>query len=417
MTIPTESSTGFISSAKVGAILVFQGFFSIYLISFLITGSNYNSTYNYFNFLADAFLHGKLYLEQPLHTLDLIQYKELWYVPFPPLPALLMLPFVALLGPQQINAAIFSLTLGSINVTLVYLMLEALVIRGWSNLRPRDNLMLTGLFGVGSVHWYLAVVGDVWFISQICTLTFVLLATLLCLKSASPWIVGACLAIAVLARPNIALTLPLLIGIEVLHLQQKSGDGKIIRKQLFKWSFAVIIPMLLAVACLLLYNFLRFENPTDFGYLQQNISKKLYDNLHTYGQFNLNFIPANFEALFLLLPQLNLSIPNIVPDTHGMSIFLTMPILFYIFKLRHFSPLKIGALVSLGALLVPLLTYYNTGWTQFGYRFTLDFIVPLLVLLAVALGKRLPRRGIALIIWGVLVNGWGTFWFLTNYFV
>ncbi|NWJ46397.1 MAG: hypothetical protein HXX08_11010 [Chloroflexi bacterium] len=362
-------------------------------------------------------MHGKLYLEQPLHTLDLIHYKELWYVPFPPLPALLMLPFVALFGPQQINAAIFSLSLGALNVTLVYLVLETLVTRGWSKLGTRDNLVLVCLFGLGSVHWYLAIVGDVWFISQISTLTFVLLATLLSLKRVSPWLVGTCLAIAILARPNIALTLPLLLGIEACLLQEQQVIGKIETKQLFKWSFAVIIPMLLAVACLLLYNFLRFENPTDFGYLQQNISKKLYDNLHTYGQFNLNFIPANFEALFLLLPQLNLSIPSIVPDTHGMSIFLTMPALLYLSRLRRFTPLEIGALVSLGTLLIPLLTYYNTGWTQFGYRFTLDFIVPLLILLAIALGKKISRIGIVLVIWGILVNGWGTFWFLINYFV
>ena len=36
----------------------------------------------------------------------------------------------------------------------------------------------------------------------------------------------------------------------------------------------------------------------------------------------------------------------------------------------------------------PLLTYYNTGWWQFGYRFSLDFMMILLLLLAYTAGRK-----------------------------
>src|SRR5689334_3840923 len=52
----------------------------------------------YFDQLADAFLHGQLYLAAPPATDDLTLYGGRWYVPFPPLPALLLLPWVAIGG-------------------------------------------------------------------------------------------------------------------------------------------------------------------------------------------------------------------------------------------------------------------------------------------------------------------------------
>ena len=49
--------------------------------------------------LADAWLHGHLHVERCLDT-DCALFKELMYVVFPPLPAAIILPFVALLGPD-----------------------------------------------------------------------------------------------------------------------------------------------------------------------------------------------------------------------------------------------------------------------------------------------------------------------------
>ena len=84
----------------------------------------------YFNDLADAFLHGQLYLAQPPANHDLTQYQGHWYVPFPPLPALLMLPWVALAGSPAIKTVLFCAIFGALNVTFIHLLLAALSRRG-----------------------------------------------------------------------------------------------------------------------------------------------------------------------------------------------------------------------------------------------------------------------------------------------
>src|SRR5262245_15971184 len=53
----------------------------------------------YFNFIADAFLHGQLSLRIPTwNTVDLIQYGGATYAYWPPFPAILLAPLVALFG-------------------------------------------------------------------------------------------------------------------------------------------------------------------------------------------------------------------------------------------------------------------------------------------------------------------------------
>jgi hypothetical protein len=57
--------------------------------------------------------------------------------------------------------------------------------------------------------------------------------------------------------------------------------------------------------------------------------------------------------------------------------------------------------------LVPLLTYYNTGSWQFGYRFSLDFIIPVMMVLAIGAGTKVSRVMKALIILSVAINAIG----------
>ena len=53
----------------------------------------------HFVYLADAFLHGQLHLRHvPDPPYDLTAFDGRWYVSFPPLPAALMAPVVAIRG-------------------------------------------------------------------------------------------------------------------------------------------------------------------------------------------------------------------------------------------------------------------------------------------------------------------------------
>jgi hypothetical protein len=98
-----------------------------------------------------------------------------------------------------------------------------------------------------------------------------------------------------------------------------------------------------------------------------------------------------------------------------MSLFLTTPAFLYLFFARRVTALTIGAWISTALLLLPLITYYNPGWHQFGYRFSLDFTIPLLVWLVAGLKGKPAWILKSLIVLSVLINAWGTAWFVGLY--
>ena len=55
-------------------------------------------------------------------------------------------------------------------------------------------------------------------------------------------------------------------------------------------------------------------------------------------------------------------------------------------------------------------TFAATGYAQFGYRYTLDYMPFMLLLIIVAVGRRIQWYEAALIGLGVLVNLWGVLW-------
>ena len=65
-----------------------------------------------------------------------------------------------------------------------------------------------------------------------------------------------------------------------------------------------------------------------------------------------------------------------------------------------------------GILAIALLDFMfaATGWAQFGYRYSLDFMPLLLLLVFVAVGQKIRWHHALLIGIGVLVNLWGVLW-------
>ncbi len=391
------------------ALSIFAIALLIYWLSAYALGRVSSPKMAYFDHLAVAFSRGQLHLENPPATHDLINHDGRWYVPFPPLPALLMLPWAALGGLPAINTVLFSVGMGALNVLLVFLILRAITAVGWGSLRTADNLWLTALFGIGCVHWYMTTLGSVWFVSQICTVTFMALSALVAIRRRSAFWSGLALGLAMWARPNVVLGYPLLLGIALQH--QRGAPKHLKYWHMIKWILLSSIPIIGAMCALLVYNLLRFGNALDFGYLAQNVAPNLADDLHTYGQFNLRYIPRNAHAMLLSLPVWDGARYRLVPDGNGMSLFLTTPAIVYLYRARQKCSVVLGAWLAILLLLIPLLTYYNTGWYQFGYRFSLDFMVPVMILLALAAGERTSWLMRALIAVGVLVNLVGVAWF------
>jgi hypothetical protein len=381
----------------------------IFILSALLLDRTRTSDKAFFNLLADAFLHGHIFLTNPPSLQDLVNFDGKWYVPFLPLPALLLLPWVAFVGIEHTNTVFFGSIMGALNTALAFLLLQSLTQRTWSKLSLTSNIGLTLLFGFGCVHWYMSIQGSVWFLGQICTVTFVLLSLWIAVNYQSPWLSGMALGLALLGRPNVIFVYPLLLAIGV---QEEMGNKSTINAgKIARWTGLSILPLGVSVTLILGYNYLRFHNVFDFGYLTQNVVPDLDNDLRVFGQFSLRYVPHNVWSMLLAVPYWDKGRNLFLPNGDGMSIFLTTPALIYLHRSFQKNWLVAGAWLAVGLLLIPLLTYYNTGWWQFGYRFSLDFMPPVIVLLAFAAGERLSLKFWVLIMIGVLINAWGTWWF------
>jgi len=137
---------------------------------------------------------------------------------------------------------------------------------------------------------------------------------------------------------------------------------------------------------LLYYNWARFGNVTDFGFDYLLAGEFFKDVLHEYGTFNVRLAPRNFFYHFIFYPFLIKDYTSLI----GGSVFLLSPLFFAIFPgIRECKPWWsiCGLLLSIVAAYLPSLIYHGTGWVQFGSRYTLDFIVPMLILTAIGIQK------------------------------
>jgi len=281
---------------------------------------------------------------------------------------------------------------------------------GWIKIAKTGILWLVALFALGTPHWWVGMDGRYWYVSQIVTVTFVALAVLLALDSRSPWLVGLCLGMAICSRPNVIVTWPFLFAIAMQIL--KDRDKKIQPRPLVNWAIKSMIPIGLSVIGLLVYNYLRFHNIFDFGYATINGDANLVEAIHKYGMFGVHYIPKNLYVMFLKLPDILHDKPYLAPSINGISLFVTTPAFLYLIRRYEKKPWIIGAWMSVILSLILLAMYHNTGTAQFGYRYILDLIVPLMMLMAVTIKEKIPRLLLLLILLSIVFNEYGAYWFI-----
>lgn len=381
------------------------------LVIYALIGRHWNSSWHvtpaaYFNYLADAFLHGQLHLRLlPPVNHDLVYYGGQYYLYWSPLPAILLMPFVALFG-MQFSDVLYTLGLASLNVVLVALLLRQATRRGVIGLSVEQRGMLVMFFALGTVCLTLAPFGRVWFTSQLLAVGCVTLAYLAALRWRG-WpafaIMGVALGGALLTRSHMALTgaWPLAYLISQSRTLERRG--------LIRCLMAAGLPVVFAAIGLGLYNAARFGSPLESGLTFQLNENVVFADFETYGAFNLHYLPTNLFYLYLAYP-----FPITAATWYGGSLFLLSPVFFAAFwgvakGQPRWSIATLGLTIGLSAL--PSLLLMGTGWLQFGPRYTLDFIVPLLLLTAMGL-KHWPRW-LAVVLTGVSIAQYlvGTMYF------
>jgi hypothetical protein len=328
-----------------------------------------------------------------------------YFVSFPPGPAVLMMPFVAIWG-TQINDIWFTLFFASLNIALMYILLRRLSLGGRTARSPGDNLWLSTMMGFGTVYLFCAIRGEVWYTGLIVGITFTLLYFLASMDGKRPLWAGLFLAFAFATRA------PLLFTAFLFPAFVLFPGGKFRRtgwpEAIKKIALFCIIPLIVGVS-LLCFNYARFGQVQEFGH--SFLANGELTRVRDYGLFNYHFLGRNLAAAFTLVPRLQPYEPYVLISNHGMSLLLTTPVFCYLFKglpkeYREdvFWHRLCWACVLI--LAVPHFLYQNTGWEQFGYRFSLDYTPFLVALLALG---RFPQTRVfrILIVVGIAVNLFG----------
>jgi hypothetical protein len=361
---------------------------------------------DHFLLQADAFLHGKLYLlHVPTDTHDLNFFNGHWYESKPPFPIFLISPLVAIWGVAAFNINTFSLMLSALAAVSVYLIFYRLRNLGWIKLSLSGAIWLTVLFAFGTVYWWLSIVGTVGAFSQVVTVLFIALAFLSVLKKASPWLAGICLMAAILSRPNVFVLWPALVSI---FIQLNLKDEKVNWKAVLKWSVPSVIPAILGAGLLLYYNFLRYGVFSDFGYGTLNGSLQIVQNVQKYGLFSPHFIPTNLRVMFLALPKLTEQCSYFLPRGDGISILMSTPAIIYLLRKFNISWWIGGCWCSILLSIALLAMYSNTGANQYGYRYVMDFFIPVIMIIASNVGEKISGLMKALIVASIIINYYGT---------
>jgi hypothetical protein len=326
-----------------------------------------------------------------------------WYVSFPPLPAVLLLPVVAIFGLGTLDALFWALFAG-LAPMLLFVVLRFLRESGQSGRTERDDLLVTALFAIGSVYYFAAVQGTVWFAAHVVAAAFVCLYLLYAFGARRPLAAGLALGLAFLCRPATLLLAGFFALQAISAAKDEDRPWSASAPRLFRALAMFALPLGLIVSAAMWHNAARFGDPFEFGHSFLQIRWR--SRIETWGLFSTHYLPRNLTVFLLSLPWLIESSPFIRITRHGLALWFTTPNLLW-----SVWPRKLDAtVVALWAGVVPTalctLLYQNTGWIQFGYRFSLDYL-PLLFVLVALSRRRFGAAFLACAVFAIVLNTFG----------
>ncbi len=349
---------------------------------------------DYFNELAAALREGHLDLRNPSSTYDLILFGGKWYAPWGILAALFFLPIQAIKG-RFIPAIYISILFASLNVLLVYFLLVRLREEFLKAMRYGEVLLVTALYAFGTMNFYVGTLGSAWHVDQMVSSFFGTLSVYLIFKHKrrlTDYLYSVVALVPVLLGHATFVLLVVIPGL--LYVWDIFRNRKItVRLRLIKKGLIIFgLPLGVGTGLFLLYNYLRFGSPWEYGYSYILEAPFLEQIRLKNGVMSLTNLAHNIWYFAAEIPSL-----SVVNGLHlginilGNSLFFLTPPLLTIFlavpwkKIRDkwtFDPYVFSLWTGAVITIIPSLMIYSTGWMQFGYRYGLD-IMPELVLLSV----------------------------------
>jgi 4-amino-4-deoxy-L-arabinose transferase-like glycosyltransferase len=431
--------------------------------------------YDHFVWQAAAFLEGQAAIRYPVGSGELgignwyfqdvlpvapAGGSERGLIPFPPLPALLLVPFVAVFGLQADDQLIFT-ALAALDVAICWWMTGRLSVGALA------RVATTVFFAFGTVFWYGAQQTTTWYQAHIVGVGLTMLAVGLAAgwddsrvtgrlrrRSIDPraFGIGLLIGLATTARLTVILALPFfaLIG---------PGGGWKLRSWSMGLGAAIPLGLLLA------YNVATtghvFHPAYDHLY---RLEARAYVGLGYHPDWSAEdprYVPQNLGIMLFTGPDIlpdrlrdtlgtmdrplctepgasrglfDVRCPLAVPRDIGMSVLLTSPAyLLAIAAFRAPRRRRLALAATAAILLVSFanLMHFSQGWVQFGYRFSNDVVPFALVLVALGLDRlAAPQRergtdradrdrsapswavplAIGLVVASIAINAWGVIW-------
>jgi hypothetical protein len=342
-----------------------------------------------------------------------------WYVSFPPLPAVVILPVVAVMDLDTPDRLVWAILAG-LGPALLYVLLRALGESGRSTRTARENVALSLLFAFGTVFFFTAVQGTVWFAAHVVAVPLIVLYVMLSLDARRPLLAGLVLGLAFMTRPSTLYLAPFFL-IEALRVARAADaplvppDGSPLGKVTIflrgiAWSavvrrLAIFGAPVVAVGLVAMWmNDARFEDPLEFGH--EFLSIRWSGRIEKWGLFNFHYFAKNLAVFTSAFPWLSAEAPYVKVSRHGLALWITTPALLWTLWPKKVDTTMVGLYAAAAVVCVLNLCYQNSGWIQFGYRFALDYMPVLFVL--VALGARRFGLGFwALALFALGVNAFG----------
>ena len=440
------------------------------LVAFAVYRLTYaDRFYDHFVWQAAAFLEGQAAIRYPVATS--VERIGNWYfqdvlpvgridgidrglIPFPPLPAVLLVPFVAAFGLDVDDQLLFTM-LAAIDVAICWWMIGRL------RVSTVVRLGTTVFFAFGTVFWYTSQNTTTWYQAHIVAVGLTMLAVGLALSADDAAgsaftptprrglfdprgsAAGFLLGLAATARLTVILGAPFFLLV---------GPGRGWWRG-WRRALSVAVGAAIPVLALLIYNVAStgqaFHPAYDHLY---QLEARVYTGLGYHPEWaaeDPRYLPQNLGIMLFSTPEIlpdrlrdtlgflddplctqpgasrgvfDRSCPLALPRDTGMSVLLTSPA--YLLAIaalfdRTRRRIVVAALLAIALVSVANLMHFSQGWVQFGYRFSNDTVPFALVLVAIGFARLVDGSvrsrwampvAVCVIVLSLAINWWGVVW-------
>ncbi len=365
-----------------------------------------HNPYDSYTRQALAWREGRTYLNNPpeeIAYLELAVFEGRYYVSFPPVPSIIEFFMSFIFGQNTPNKFMLFLytVVSCVALTLLF--------------NKKHNYFTSLLFGLlatlGTNLLSIITFAGVWHDAQVLSFMLCSLAALF-IYSDNKYLNGLSLFLAALAvgcRPFTVIFIPFLL----IGLIKKNTDKKIYEM----WPY-LIAPAVVACA-LMVYNFVRFYNPFEFGhnYLPEFVNSEK-------GQFHFSYLIPNFiqsiKLPFNFNPALELNLNKF--SANIFYIFNPIIAVFFYYNIKNCILRRklVDYLFPVAVLIFIVATcmHKTLGGAQFGARYYLDMIPYLAMYLATQkINEKFNLLQTEICTFALGLNVYGVFFVIDNFII